>query len=610
MDQQLIVESIIDDAILSEWNKAHPKQEISAGDQIIRVNDQVVPPDMYAEMRDQNKLRLMVRPQMPEPVDDLELWMEAAKCFEVNEDFDISAKLKGKKNLGFMALMNIMKKESAEKATIQALGDKILLSQLLDVLRVPQMPLLFFAKREADLAGVQEFVRGREEIEKSGENDAFDLVIKPTHLSNAAGTCIMNKKTWVAQGMSAERLHVHMNKYLARSADDCESEALKSLIPGFIAQPRYQSCIEFEAPLEMRVVTLWGKARLGIWWWGRVVPDKPPGPGQKPQRTAWLVRKSEAEGLSNTEDKWEVLHDHKGENKGFEKSLQLFLQAMPAMAVAAECIAKAVGAPFLRSDFFVGSEKWGVRLNEVAYGSGVDCRRRSRDGSVEAVDDNAAIGRILQEGFKLCKRRPAAEVLKTLGVQGSTYEDMQFAKRKRTLSDKLVDRLLQKERPRLPTAALDTFGAVNATNAFVSPVAAEDCETRTAADRRKSEELQSAFKAAGTPQVVDESNPQAQQIPALPKANKFSLNAPIGGRLIGEAYGARSARGALTPGYCVKGISHPSLPGRIPEGVIYQPPTSRPYAATAIAKTAGPIARPASVMQYGMPIQRIQFAAR
>lgn len=95
------------------------------------------------------------------------------------------------------------------------------------------------------------------------------------------------------------------------------------------------------------------------------------------------------------------------------------------MAAAAETIATAVGAPFLRSDFFVGSEKWGVRLNEVAYGSGCDCKRRAA-GTNSLIDDGPAIAQILQEGFKVCKQRTAPEgFLSELGAQGSTYADLE-----------------------------------------------------------------------------------------------------------------------------------------------------------------------------------------
>jgi hypothetical protein len=182
------------------------------------------------------------------------------------------------------------------------------------------------------------------------------------------------------------------------------------------------------------------------------VEGEDPAPGQKPQRTAWLVRKSDTDGLLNHEENWEVLHDHEGSNKGFEKSLQIFLQAMPAMAAAAEAVATAVGAPFLRSDFFAGSEKWGIRLNEVAYGSGVDCRSK-KPGSTQTADDSTFIARVLQEGFKLCKRRPADIFLEALGAKGSKYEDMTVSAvvRRGRVDSTIV------ARPRLPSAAVRAF---------------------------------------------------------------------------------------------------------------------------------------------------------
>ncbi|CAK0800958.1 unnamed protein product, partial [Prorocentrum cordatum] len=59
--------------------------------------------------------------------------------------------------------------------------------------------------------------------------------------------------------------------------------ALRSLVPGFIAQPRYRSCLDFGHPLEMRVVTLWGKARVGVWWWGRSSDARTPASRTAPR---------------------------------------------------------------------------------------------------------------------------------------------------------------------------------------------------------------------------------------------------------------------------------------------------------------------------------------
>merc|ERR1719181_1063899 len=104
---------------------------------------------------------------------------------------------------------------------------------------------------------------------------------------------VLSRETWRSRGLNARKLLEHMEKYLAEKAADSESEALKSLIPGFIVQPRYKSRVEFKAPLEMRVVTLWGKARLGIWWWGRQLEGAAPAPNRKPQRNTWIVRKGD-----------------------------------------------------------------------------------------------------------------------------------------------------------------------------------------------------------------------------------------------------------------------------------------------------------------------------
>ncbi|CAE7348593.1 unnamed protein product [Symbiodinium pilosum] len=357
------------------------------------------------------------------PQDEMAAWLRAARDFVTNTDFDVGPFLDRKRNI--TELMNIMKANSGGKGTIQALGDKIILSKLLENLGVPQMPVLLSTYTKVDKAEVEKLVSS---WTRSSDPEVYDVVIKPTHLSSAMGAVIMSKAKWDKEQWSAQKLIEHMETYLEKKAADSESEALKSLIPGFIIQPRYRSSVGFNFPLELRVVTIWGKARVGIWWWGRVADPKG-------RRTTWLVRVPKVSGKLSDDDDWEVIHEHGGHNRGFEVSLKLFREAMPAMSAAAEGIATGVGAPFLRSDFFVGSAEWGVRLNEVAYGSGVDYKRRLRGGTSKhvtsasggawvggLVDDGPAIAEILQEGFKLCQRKPPAEFLKVLGARTALYE--------------------------------------------------------------------------------------------------------------------------------------------------------------------------------------------
>lgn len=353
-------------------------------------------------------------PEGCEP-EDLAPWLEAARSFEMNTDFDIADSLPdlegGETPLSLDDLMGVMKGESGGKQTIQALGDKILLAKLLSNIGVPQMPMLFEAYSEVQEAEVKKLV---DKLESSERKDAFDVVVKPTHLSNGTGALILSAEAWRAHNYGVEKLVTHMQTYLKECAADSESEALRSLVPGFMVQPRYRSCVDFGHPLEMRVVTLWGRARLGVWWWGR------PGSTGKPQRTTWFVRRQAQPEQFSREDTWEAIHNHPGANRGFDVALELFRRAMPAMARAAEAIAIAVGAPFLRSDFFVGSTDWGVRLNEVAYGSGVDYKRRPKVG-VDLADDGPAIARILQAGNAVCKKHAPDRFLSRLGVVGSSY---------------------------------------------------------------------------------------------------------------------------------------------------------------------------------------------
>lgn len=351
----------------------------------------------------------------PLPKEEMTAWLSAARNFNMNSDFDVAPLLADRRR-SIQEVVDVMKVNSGGKGTIQALGDKIVLSKLLENLGIPQMPVLFSTYSKVEQQEVDSLVASWK------KDEDFDVVIKPTHLSSAAGAIFMCKSKWEKDGWNAQKLKEHMETYLQKKASESESEALKSLVPGFVVQPRYRSSVGFNFPLELRVVTLWGKARVGIWWWGRHTDPKG-------RRSTWFVRKPAKSGELSEDDDWEVIHEHRGGNRGFEVSLKLFKEAMPVMCRAAEAIATAVGAPFLRSDFFVGDSRWGVRLNEVAYGSGVDYRRKeknskqSKGGSWRGlVDDGPAIAEILQEGFKVCQRQPPADFLRTLGAKNAIYE--------------------------------------------------------------------------------------------------------------------------------------------------------------------------------------------
>eukprot|EP00440_Ansanella_granifera_P007726 gb/GFBE01008358.1/.p1 GENE.gb/GFBE01008358.1/~~gb/GFBE01008358.1/.p1 ORF type:complete len:610 (+),score=114.03 gb/GFBE01008358.1/:1-1830(+) len=440
--------------------------------------------------------RLQPQMQVPQPppppltAEEFAPWLDAAKQFVMNSDFDVGPILAEKKR-NITQVMDVMKANSGGKGTIQALGDKIILSRLLDNLGVPQMPLLHSTYSRVNKAEVEKLVSN---MESSGDPDAYDVVIKPTHLSSCMGALVMSKQRWEKEGYSAAKLISHMEQFLGKKAADCESEALKSLVPGFIIQPRYRSTVGFGFPLEMRIVTLWGKARVGIWWWGRQADPKG-------RRTTWLVRCPKTPGKLSNDDDWEAIHEHSGDNKGFEVALALFKEAMPGMAAAGEAIAAAVGAPFLRSDFFVGSSKWGVRLNEVAYGSGVDYKRRLRGGSSQftaggtwhggLVDDGPAIAEILQEGFRICQRKPPAHFLRMLGAKNAVYEapaSLQIHHASKPLEPHMrVEAVPPEKRLRqLPEDAVqELVGQYEGPAAALlesGPISAASCETQAAPD--------------------------------------------------------------------------------------------------------------------------------
>jgi len=344
---------------------------------------------------------------------DCEPWVRAASDFEMNVDFDVSSATRMRR-MDLKDLMSCMKDMSTGKRTIQALADKLTLHKLLENMNVPQMPALLSIDGHVKMHDVKRFVH------KYLKSEEEDVVIKPTHLSNGTGVLILSRPKPDEVQPTIELLYSHINHFLAQKAGAHESMAMRSLKPGFVVQPKYKSSVGFKTPLELRVVVLWGKARLALWWWGRGA-----APEEFPNRNAWFVRRP-TNGVLTDQDQWQVVHEHTGSNPGFDRALELFQAHISAMAACAEAIAVAVGAPFLRSDFFVGSPRWGVRLNEVAYGCGVEYRNRTEEGRV--IDDAPAIARILQDGFAQCRKRYASEhFFKRFGVNGHSYADMMIS---------------------------------------------------------------------------------------------------------------------------------------------------------------------------------------
>lgn len=349
---------------------------------------------------------------------DLKPWLEAAQTFQMNSDFNME--LEGGKQYDFNSLMALMKQESAGKWTIQTMADKLLLNGLLENLGLPHMPMIFASRSLAKLRERLEVLVDKLII-ATAKKQPYDIIVKPTHLSSAQGVMSFNKVHAPHREDTIRQLEKHMRKFIETSAHKQESMALQSLKPGFIGQPKYKSVVGFKAPLELKVCCLFGKARSGVWWWG----TRNAGPAQVPHRNVWIVRDPLVPGELSDNDGWEILHNHPGGNAGFDAAIKLFKRHMPDIAQLTETLATALGTPFLRADFFVGSPKWGVRLNEVAYGCGLEYRNLFRDGSTQRIiDDKPAMAEILRQGMALCHRRSSpGHFLGMLGVQGTSYED-------------------------------------------------------------------------------------------------------------------------------------------------------------------------------------------
>jgi len=420
----------------------------------------------------------------------------------------------------FPALMHLMKAESEGKRTIQALADKILLSQLLDNLGVPQLPRLletratgeelhriiegFLASlegppRDAETSGEEGTPRcpesTQDEKKSPGEQRDWSMVVKPVHLSNARGVLVFTRKSWHELGYTLEKLLDKVDQSMGEQAGETESAALRTLLPGLLIQPRYVSAVGYKLPLEVRVTTLWGVARSGIWWWGTTGNNL-----EAPQRTVWMVRRQAHPGKVSDQDTWEALHEHKGESAGFTEALRIFTRYMPAMAAYAEHIARGVGAPFLRSDFFVGDPEWGVRLNEVAYGSGIEYRTSQEGSKTKMCYDGPAMAQILQDGFRQCRFRAVPEhFLNRLGAKGGRYQDL------------VVSPVPEHERPLLPA------GATLVDDPELKQISPAECQTPPAAARQL--EYSQAYR--GDPQ------PGAEYQRAVSKRRAVSLSSRL-----------------------------------------------------------------------------------
>merc|ERR1719183_269449 len=178
-----------------------------------------------------------------------------------------------------------------------------MLHRILENLGVPQLPVLLAVEGKVGRRAVKKFVH--EHLLAASKDAHEDVVLKPTHHSNATGVLLLSQPDPSEVSQCIDYLVQHVDHFMAQKAGEHESAALRSLKPGFIAQPKYQSVVGFKTPLELRVVVLWGKARVSIWWWGREMSS-----GVNPGRNTWLVRRQARPGELSEDDEWEAVHQH------------------------------------------------------------------------------------------------------------------------------------------------------------------------------------------------------------------------------------------------------------------------------------------------------------
>eukprot|EP00747_Dinoflagellata_sp_TGD_P099939 gnl/TRDRNA2_/TRDRNA2_167896_c1_seq23.p1 gnl/TRDRNA2_/TRDRNA2_167896_c1~~gnl/TRDRNA2_/TRDRNA2_167896_c1_seq23.p1 ORF type:complete len:544 (-),score=63.00 gnl/TRDRNA2_/TRDRNA2_167896_c1_seq23:113-1744(-) len=407
---------------------------------------------------------------------DVKIWVKEARDFKLNADFDFSHALPRNRKLSLEELYTIMKTASAEKRTIQALADKLMLHRLLDNLGVPQLPHLL------QVDGTMSTEQIKAEVAQCIDKyivspDSKPIFVKPSHLCDGDGVCKIKPFTPDKRDGTIEYLTKYIQHFMGKNAGARESIALQSLKPGFISQPWYQSVVRFKMPLELRVIAVWGKVREATWWWGAHDNQY-----LSASRNCWIVRRPKKPDQLSDEDDWEVLHNHTGSNVGWDRAVELFMRHMPAMSKTTEVLATAVGAPWLRADYFVGDIELGPRLNEVAYGCGCAYRWKPIDGSQQMVDDAPAIAHILQEGMKVCQQIMAPQTfLSRLGAEGNTYSEMKVSP--------------------LPALGLRLMQENYPSNAL------QEGSDQKAKDSATSEDLCRTVKSADGPQTVQEVRP-------------------------------------------------------------------------------------------------------
>jgi len=332
--------------------------------------------------------------------------------FELNADFQISVE-PNDQQASLEELVCTIRCDSVNKLTPQALSDKLVRHRIVSNLGIPQMPVHYLVQgNSVEKAEVENFV-----LTHLCGPQSHPVAIKPTHLRNGVGVIFVGRVAPEdGPQPTVNYLVHHMNKYLAQRPESCEHCEDDLLKPGFMAQEKYEAFLGFDRPLELRVFVLWGRCRLASWW--------SHGANSGDQPIVTLARNLVHNSRSGSTDEWSVLHSRAGSDPMYYKALEVLQCEVQTIAATAESLATEVGSPFLRADFFVGSERWGIRLNDVACGDALN--NSLLELSDESSNSHAlAIAHAIRDGHSLCQRRfPPEHFLSRLGVRGGCYKDM------------------------------------------------------------------------------------------------------------------------------------------------------------------------------------------
>jgi len=305
----------------------------------------------------------------------------AANGFATNEDFNLQSAVK--EGMGRWDFMKVLKDGTENKPSMLVVNDKFLMNNVLHNLRVPANRVML----EIHEGDTEETYREKLQALKADETSEGSFqpfILKPTHTSEGVGTKVVANM----DQFNLDDLVNHVKFCMDQRAKPHESWTLRNLKPGVIAESLYKSedfgtGKAYFTPYEIKVQTVWGRFYVGV-----MEGDPRDGTGDMVTDNGnWSIRYwLRRDGTSSCDKQ---ASNVPADTACFPEFDNRARGELPFMIRYSEMLAQYFGAPWLRVDFFIGSDTYGLRVNELAYGSGLP---------YPLLDDDLA--KIMVEGFR------------------------------------------------------------------------------------------------------------------------------------------------------------------------------------------------------------------